>query len=226
MAAWLAGRLITLCGVSWAQDEPAQKEPVSPPERQMEHAVDAPRLAAQHARGFQGIIHHGILLRRPSPLPEGSTNDVTYELGICFQLDKTHCLVVSSMDEAGGPDLCVGNDGFVFEKLSDIKAPKAIPVSRPEVGFKMKNGQTGYLAKFPVTGGFVPLGAVLPDRRPHPAAGTGLLVCLCRTYPSDRSDVGYAAPHDNTGENWKAYETFMEVTEYRWDGHELSLIHI
>ena len=177
----------------------------------------------QTAAGFKAIIHHGQLLHSPAVLPEGSTNDVTYELGICFQLDRTHCLLVCNMDEAGGPDLCVGNDGFVFEKLSDIRAGSAIPISRPETAFRLKNGQIGYLAKYPVTGAFVPLGAVLPDGSPHPAAGTGLIVAACRAYPSDRHDVAHAAPPTTTGEDWKSYQTFMEVTQYRWDGRGLTV---
>jgi hypothetical protein len=82
--------------------------------------------------GFKKIVPHGKILGRPSSQPEGTRNIVSYEMGPCFQLDRTHCLLVASMDEQGGPDLCVGNDAFVFEKLSDIKAERAIPVNRPE----------------------------------------------------------------------------------------------
>ena len=178
-------------------------------------------MTADQPKGFRAIVHYGQILHSPSVLPEGSSNDLTYELGICFQLDRTHCMVVCNMDEAGGPDLGVGNDGFIFEKLSDIRADRAIPISRPETRFQMKNGQMGYLAKYPVTGGFVPLGAVLPDGRLHPAAGTGLIVTVGRAYPPERTDVGHTRPATTAGQDWRACETFMEVAQYRWDGKEL-----
>jgi len=79
---------------------------------------------------FHKIVHHGLILGKSAKKPEGTKGIVAYELGNIFQLDRTHCLLVASMDEQGGPDLCVGNDGYIFEKLSDIKPEKAIPLNR------------------------------------------------------------------------------------------------
>src|SRR5262245_58681209 len=67
------------------------------------------------------VVPRGMLLHAPSTQPACSKLPTSYELGVCFQLDRDHCLLVSNLDEQGGPDLCVGNDAFVFEKLSDIK---------------------------------------------------------------------------------------------------------
>ena len=76
------------------------------------------------------MIHHGRLLARPASQPENTQSAVAYELGRCLQFDRDHCLIVASMDEQGGGDLCVGNDCFVIQKLSDVAAEKAIPLNR------------------------------------------------------------------------------------------------
>jgi hypothetical protein len=133
------------------------------------------------------IISHGKILDRPTRQPVGTKNSVSYECGRCFQLDKTHCLLVASMDEQGGHDMCVGNDGFIFQKLSDIKPESAIPLNRPDENYKLKS-RDGYawLAKFPAMGGFVPLEAKMEDGKPHPAAGNG--VSFCRNHIQCRPD--------------------------------------
>src|SRR3954462_1820585 len=108
------------------------------------------------------LIHHGQILARPAKQPEGTQGAVAYELGRCLQLDRDHCLVVASMDEQGGGDLCVGNDAFVIQKLSDVAAEKAIPLNRSEINYVSGPGaEKRFLAKYPALGTFVPLGARL-----------------------------------------------------------------
>src|SRR5262245_6987548 len=68
--------------------------------------------------GIKQVVPRGMLLHAPATQPACSKLPTSYELGACFQLDDTHCLLVTNLDEQGGPDLCVGNDAFVFEKLS------------------------------------------------------------------------------------------------------------
>jgi hypothetical protein len=171
--------------------------------------------------GIKKVIPRGMLLHAPAAQPACSKLPTSYELGACFQLDDTHCLLVSSLDEQGGPDLCVGNDAFVFEKLSDIRPEKAIIVNRAEPEY-VGPGQTkaSFLAKYPVSGFFVPLGTLLPNGRPHPAAGTGLLTSVCVAYAADRSDPTTAG---KTDANWKAWEDLVEFIQIGWDGKKLTL---
>jgi hypothetical protein len=158
------------------------------------------------------IISHGKILDRPIQRPEGTKNSVAYECGRCFQLDKTHCLLVASMDEQGGHDMCVGNDGFIFQKLSDIKLENAIPINRPDKNYKLKS-KDGYawLAKYPARGWFVPLGAKMENGKPHPAAGTGVLVSEGVTYNSNRTTADQNS------------EIIMEILQLRWDGKSLTI---
>ena len=158
------------------------------------------------------IIQHGRVLGSPATQPEGTKNSVGYELGKAFQLDRTHILLVASLDEQGGGDICVGNDGFVIQKLADISPEKAIPINRPDPAYQLKSGkEIGFLAKFSLSGGFAPLGAKLEDGRPHPAAGTGFLVSACFAFPADRKSL------------LEDQVPSLEFIQIRWNGESLMI---
>lgn len=169
--------------------------------------------AISGAAGIRRIVPHGRLLRTAAKQPEGTSNTVIYELGKLFQLDRSHLLLVASMREQGGHDFCVGNDGFVFERLSDIAPEKAIPINRLDPHYRLKgNGAPAVQGRFPASGGFVPLGAKLADGKPHPAAGTGFLFSGALTFLPDRSNG-----HPQAG---RADRT-IEFLQLRWDGKSL-----
>ena len=162
--------------------------------------------------GTGQLVRHGRILERPTRQPKNTNGSVAYELGKGFQLDKTHCLLVASMDAQGGGDKAVGNDGFIFETLADIQSADAIPLNWPEADYPLKSGRgTAWMAKFPANGCFVPLHAKLPDGTAHPAAGTGLLVSTGMTFNAD----GSSAEEDSEVTN-----EFMQV---RWDGKRLEI---
>ena len=174
-----------------------------------------------NVKPFPKIVHHGQALGKPAKTPEGTKNIVSYELGEILQLDRTHCLLMASMDEQGGPDLCVGNDGFVFEKLSDIKAENAIPLNRVETNYKRKDGKgEGFLAKYPLTGGFIPLDARLENGRPHPGAGTGILVSECLAFSFDRSGPV------NANADYNSWEGIVEIIQVKWTGEKLLITDV
>jgi hypothetical protein len=169
-------------------------------------------ISVNNIGGIKNLISHGRILDRPSRQPFGTQNSVGYELGRCFQLDRDHCLLVASMDEQGGGDLCVGNDGFIFQRLSDIQASNAISLNFPDPNYSLKRHKgTAYLAKYPITGGFVPLDAKLENGQPHPAAGTGIFVSTGMTFAPDR-----ASANQNS-------ELVFEFMQIRWDGRFLKI---
>jgi hypothetical protein len=195
LAALLAGVITSSAG--FADDRPA--------------AADSPHSAALPAN-IKRIIHHGRILAGPTSQPENTHSAVAYELGRCLQLDRDHCLIVASMDEQGGGDLCVGNDCFVIQKLSDLVAEKAIPLNRSEVNHVSGAGaEKRFLAKYPALGTFVPLGARLPNGKSHPAAGTGLLFSGTSTFRADK-----------TTQDEKSKRS-VEVIQLRWDGSTLQI---
>lgn len=162
-------------------------------------------------RSARTIIPYGRLVGRPTRQPYGTTQSVGYELGGFYQLDEAHCLLVASMDEQGGGDKCVGNDAFIFSKLSDIKEDKAIPLNWPLLDYTLKNGETAWLSKGPATGRIVPLGAVLDDGSPHPGAGAGLLTATCINFNADGTSIVEES------------ETLLEFMQIHWDGETLQV---
>ena len=161
---------------------------------------------------FQGrLVPRGQLLARPASQPAGTTQSVAYELGNLLQLDRDHCLLVASLDEQGGGDKCVGNDGFVIRSLADVRAERAIPLNRPDPSFTLVDGKKAWLSKGPATGGFVPLGAVRDDGSPHPAAGSGFLGASCINF----NEAGTSME--------SGCEALIEFLELRWDGRRLTV---
>lgn len=156
------------------------------------------------------IIHHGIILRQPVEKPERTIGNTAYELGCCLQLDDTHCLLLASIDEQGGGDLCVGNDAFVFERISDIRPEEAFIVNRGLPDYRMRDGRLAYLAKFPAIGGFVPLEETTSDGSPHPGAGRGFLICNCVTFSPNKTSA------------IESPESFIEIIQISWDGKSLD----
>jgi len=157
------------------------------------------------------IIQHGKILNHPCRQPKSTTNSVGYELGKCFQLDQKRCMLVASMDEQGGGDLCVGNDAFIFERLSGIKAENAIPLNWSDPEYELKSGSgSAFLAKYPVTGTFMPKGA-LKEGQEQFGAGTGLLVSSGITFNADRSNIDEKS------------EVVFEFMQIKWDGKTISV---
>ncbi len=163
--------------------------------------------------GMGRIVSHGMILKNPLRQPLGTADQVGYELGKLFQLDQNHCLLVASMDELGGGDRCVGNHGLIISRLSDIKAENVFPVNWPDTEYKLKSGRTCFLAKYPVGGGFVPLGAKLINGGPHPHAGTGFLISTALSFDSDSKCL---IEHEDE-------ESLLEFMQLRWDGTSLEI---
>lgn len=117
------------------------------------------------------------------------------------------------MDEQGGGDLCVGNDAFIIQKLSDVAAEKAIPINRAvKDDESTPGGEKRFVAKYPAVGTFVPLGARLPSGQPHPAAGTGVLFSCTSTFRADKT-----TQDDQT-------KRMVEVIQLGWDGSRLQIV--
>lgn len=160
--------------------------------------------------GVKNIIRYGQILHKPVHRPHGVTGDISYELGLCAQLDDSHAIIIVNIDEQGGGDLCVGTDAFVFQKIEDIQPENAIPITRVDPNYVLKSGKQGYLAKFPGPVGFVPLGAKRADGTPHPAAGTGFFIGASVAKEGKQAAEGVP-------------ETPHEIVQLRWDGEKLTV---
>jgi hypothetical protein len=121
------------------------------------------------------------------------------------------------MDEQGGGDLGVGNDGFVIQKLSDLKTAKAIPLNRAVKNYTTPAGEKAFLAKYPGVGWFVPRGALLADGKPHPAAGTGVLFSCTSPFHPDKTTQDFDKKNLESSRK-------VEVMQVRWDGSHFEVV--
>ncbi|MEO6244455.1 MAG: hypothetical protein ABIQ12_03385 [Opitutaceae bacterium] len=163
------------------------------------------------AHTFQRMLRHGRVLDRPAVQPAGTDQPASYEIGKLFQLDADTALLVVAMREQGGHDFEIGNDGFVFRQLAEIVPERAIPINRLEADYVTRAGEKAVLAKYPVNGAIVPLGAKREDGTPHPAAGTGFLCSTALTFTADRAEITVAP------------DQFVEFYQVRWDGAKLQV---
>jgi hypothetical protein len=165
---------------------------------------------------YPRVVRHGRVLSLTASQPENTTRPVIYEVPKLFQLDRDHGMLIASMREQGGHDFEVGNDAFVFKDLKDISAEKAIPINRLDANYHLKStGAPAVQGRFPVSGGFVPLGAKLADGSPHPAAGTGFVYSGTLTFRADRMEG-----HPQAGKD----DRDIEFVQLRWDGKDLKVI--
>jgi len=115
---------------------------------------------------------------------------------------------------AASIDFEVGSDIILFDDLDDIRADKAIPLSRYEKEVRSGIGNT-VTRKGPVIGGFVPIGAKLEDGSPHPHAGTGFGMCWAIVHPLDQHDrFGYL----------DIIERYEELFQFAYDGRDFKVL--
>ena len=132
--------------------------------------------AASPNEGITGMSLGSPDLRTPPSTPEGET--WVYQLGLPFQVDQDTAGSFCNIRVSGvkGTDFENGSDVILFKDLSKVSAEGAIPITRnrneTNPNSKPPN-QDAIMVKYPVMGGFVPLGAKRADDSPHPHAGTG-----------------------------------------------------
>ncbi|MEA3402848.1 MAG: hypothetical protein U9R79_16530 [Armatimonadota bacterium] len=132
--------------------------------------------------GITGVTASDADLTVPTEAPEGET--LRYGLGFPFQLSATEAALFCNLRVEGVPvyDFEAGTDVVIFDHLGHISAEDATPISRnerrqhPELGPRI-------IVKYPVIGGFVPVGALQEDGSPHPDAGTGFGICQAISFP-------------------------------------------
>ena len=97
-----------------------------------------------------------------------------YGVAFPFQVAPRLAALLCCLRNEGYPagDFENGSDVFLFDSLDNIDPAKAIPIVR-NTHYVNARGERRIVIEYPVTGAFVPLGALDADGRPHPHAGTG-----------------------------------------------------
>ena len=156
-------------------------------------------------------------LTMPTNAPAGEMR--WYGLGFAFQVapGKAGLFCNRHIDDAGDHE--DGADLFLFDSLEAITPKDAISVSRNEIRVNPKSGQRELATKYPMQGGFVPLGARRADGSPHPHAGTGFGICTIITH-SGATRRRYLQLHQFSfdGRNFRTRPTTPV-----WDGGELKV---
>jgi hypothetical protein len=99
-----------------------------------------------------------------------------YQISYPFQVAERQAglFVNLRLGHAPSQDFEAGADVVLFDDLTGIGRQTPIPITRNQEGANPHDqGRSAMMVKYPVCGGFVPLGAKRADGSPHPHAGTG-----------------------------------------------------
>ncbi len=150
--------------------------------------------------------------------PPDSTADqvLAYGLGFPFQVGPEEAAVFCNVRVEGiaVTDFENGTDVIIFDDLATISADNAVAISRNERRTD-EEGNERIIVKFPVIGGFVPVGALRADGTPHPHAGTGFGLCQAISFPED----------ENGHFNWGTERIHRcEVHQLSYDGERFEAV--
>ncbi len=144
--------------------------------------------------GIVSVTHGDVDLTIPPNVPAEQVWH--YGLGLPIQLDATTGgLLVNIRRGETYTDNEVGTDLIKFNSLDGISASGAVAVSR---------SSEPDTAKYPMFGGFVPLGARFADGSAHPHGGTGFGINVVGFFP-------------------KPVEYCMEMAQFHYDGSNFTV---
>lgn len=146
------------------------------------------------------------------PFDSAPGRRLRYGLATIWQVSPTEIAVQVNRRPCCIPvvDLEDGSDLFVTDRIEGLKTARPQPLLRNREGVHPRSGAPLILVHYPVTGGFVPLGAKRADGTPHPHAGTGFGVGVVLGYPADHS----VARPEGAGD----VHQYLVLQQYRYDG--------
>jgi hypothetical protein len=164
------------------------------------------------------VVPGELALRRP---PDADGDSVVYGLGFPLQVssDTAGIFLNRRLNGMGYTDFEAGTDLVLIRDLAAPPAPAAVvPLARNhEESYRRPDGRTirVTMVKYPLRGGFVPLGARRPDGSPHPHAGTGFGMSFASAFAVDRKD-GEGLP--------RFFHLYFEVQQYAYDGKRFRVL--
>lgn len=147
--------------------------------------------------------------------PAGAGQELVYGVGFPFQIGPRQMGVFANIRVDGLEVIDVEN-GTDLLIVDDLEAkPRVIPLLRNHEEDHPRNGRRLLMVKYPVLGGFVPLGALDAQGKPHRAAGTGFGIALAFGFPADHSEHHPYLIADR--------HQYLEVQQYRYDGETFEV---
>ena len=183
------------------------------------HCAPGAEVALQAAGGLTGVSHNPVMVQTPPSTPAGE--DWRYGLGWPFQISPTQAAICANIHRVSAKswDYEMGTDVILFDDPKRIVADGAVAVSRNHPERHPRLGTMVTMVKYPLVGGFIPLGAKQTDGAPHPHAGTGFGICYCLANDVDEAALRGERSHTYTltGTNLHAY---FEVSQLSFDGRQ------
>jgi hypothetical protein len=187
-------------------------------------ASEAPPPVA--ASGIWKINRYPKAFESPADVPEGEIR--RYALSSPFQVAPRVAGTYLNFKICCGPgqDFEGGSDIVLFDRLGELRANSPLKVARNYLEPNPNlDGKICQMVAYPGNVGFVPLGAKLPDNRPHPHAGTGFVLTDPLAWPTDRSN-GYLTDLDRIGiaayVGKKRYRV-LELYQLTYDGAKFTV---
>ena len=137
-----------------------------------------------------------------------------------MQVSPTEVGMLVNIRNSGVPvvDHENGWDFIVFDALDQIRPERATKGLRQHNEIHPRSGRELTMVHHLAHGGFVPLGAKLPDGTPHPHAGTGFGISVVRGYPADNSIVNAHVAPD--------IHSYRRLVQFRYDGQNFEMTRI
>lgn len=146
-----------------------------------------------------------------------------YQLARAFQLSPTEIGLIVNIRRCHvrTVDLEVGNDLVILDRVDTITPKAIVPLNRSAIGPHPRTGERTLMSRYPLAGGFVPLGACRADGSPHPHAGTGFAMSHIIGFLVD------AAGNVLAYGEWEIRDPHaaVELQQYRYDGTQFVVEH-
>lgn len=162
---------------------------------------------------FTVTRHRRALCAVPSQPPD---QEWAYQLAHAIQLSPTEIglLVNIRRCHVRTVDLEVGNDLLILDRVDPVSPKATVPMNRSEIGMHPRTGEALLMSRYPLAGGFVPLGALRADGSQHPHAGTGFALSHVIGFPVDAAGNVTVYTEQEMADQFAA----VEVQQYRYDG--------
>ncbi len=126
-------------------------------------------------------------------LPRETTDNkpARYGIGLPLQVSSTEAAIFCNLRviAPGMFDYEDGTDVFIFDSIRTLRTAKPIAVSRNQKRTDTETGKEQLIVKFPLAGGFWPLGAKAVDGSRHPGEGRGFGFCQALSFETDEKGL-------------------------------------
>lgn len=146
-----------------------------------------------------------------------------YNVAQTLQISPDKAILFIGMELVGGAalDYCAGVDGIIFDDINSISETSAFPILRNHIQINPLNGEKCMMMKFPMVGGFVPLGAKNSAGDPHPCAGTGFGLSFTHSISCDLdAKSGFSGVWAGGKDVYRAWE----LLQFKYDGKSFEIV--